>query len=160
MFITIAGNFRMVQMFAYFEHIAANCAKIMPYENFCPGFRDYPFLSRTATLSAYNAIVRSRWEDRKKNVNITFPHMIVTQLMPIDWQWKRASYTRNSASYNTGKYSKLKNHPLSKAYRRVVCVPVFVSAFCDVNSTWLLHDINWNHISEHLIVISTSKYSV
>ena len=88
------------------------------------------------------AIVRSHWEDRKRNVNnSSTSHAIVTQLTPIDWQWKCTYHTRNSASYNIGKYSKLKNHPLSKAYHHVVCVPAFVSAFCDVNSTWLLHDI-------------------
>ena len=68
-------------------------------------------------------IVRSRWEDCKKNMNnFSILHMIVTQAMQINWQRKCAYYTRNSDSCNNGKYSKLNNRPLSKAYRRVLFV--------------------------------------
>ena len=103
--------------------------------------RLWNFVPATWKEKVMAIIVRSRWEDSKKNVNIfSILHAIVTQLMPINWRWKRAYYTRNSALCSIGKYSKLKNYPLSKAYRRVVCVPAFVSAFCDFNSTWLLHE--------------------
>ena len=83
-----------------------------------------------AALLETQATVRLSWKNLEKNVNkFSILHAIVTQLMPIDWHWKLAYYTRNSASYNIEKNSKLKNHPLSKAYRRVICVPAFVSIY-------------------------------
>ena len=46
-------------------------------------------------------IVRSRWEDPKKNLNnFAILHPILTQLAPIDWPWKCTSYTVNLLSYN------------------------------------------------------------
>ena len=66
------------------------------------------------------AIVRSRWEDPKKNLNnFAVLHQILTQLAPIDWPWRCASYSINLSSYNLGKLLKPKNCPLSKAYRHV-----------------------------------------
>ena len=86
-------------------------------------------------------IVRSRSKDSKKNMNnFAILHAIVTQLVPINWQWKCTYYTKNQLCTTLGSISKLKNRPLSKAYRHVVCVPGFISAYCNVNSTWLLHD--------------------
>ena len=81
--------------------------------------------------------------------NFAILHAIVTQLITVDWKWKCAYYTKISASHNIGKHTKLKNHLLPKAYHCVVFIPGYVSASCDVNSTWLLHDHN-HDIEPHL----------
>ena len=69
--------------------------------------------------------------------NFVVLHAIVTQLMQsigsenaliiLKIQLCLYKYVKLKNKYIV--YVKLKNHPLSKAYRHVVCVPGFVSAF-------------------------------
>ena len=62
-----------------------------------------------------------------------------------------------------------KSHLVSKAYSGVLCIPLFVSNFWDVNSMWLLHDIGttpqlcfWNMYicRKYSPLLKTPKYSV
>ena len=51
---------------------------------------------------------------------------------------------------------------LSKAYHRLVCVPYIISTFCNVKSTWLLHDCVCycpNYTSEWLIITSRNLFT-
>ena len=92
-------------------------------------------------FTALLIIVRSHWEDPKKNLNnFAILHPILMQLAPIDSPWKCAYYTKNLLLYNLRKLLKPNNCPLSKAYHRVVSVPYIVSTFRNVHSMWLLHD--------------------
>ena len=87
-------------------------------------------------------MVHSHREIHKKNLNnFAILGAIVTQLMQSIGSENTLIILKISALYNIENYSKLKNHPLSKAYCGVVCVQGFVStlgfisAFCDINST-------------------------
>ena len=86
-----------------------------------------------------------RWEGPKKNLNnFTILHPIVMQLVPIDWPWKCAYYTKILSLYNLGETSQTQKTGLYQRLTVMLYVfPMSLAPFTTlINSMWILHDHN------------------